>query len=353
LIYSGIDDIKILLIHEKKEIGMIIGLTGKNASGKGVVAEYLKERSFYYYSLSDVIREEIKKRGAEITRETLIRVGNELRMNNGAAVLAERILPRLENDRNYIVDSIRHPAEVEVLRKNGNFRLLNIEAPEEIRFRRIKERKRESDPQTIEEFLLLEKKEVSNPESMKQQIEKCQELADFTIVNRGTLEELHKEVNKIVREALMNFKRPNWDEYFMNIAKVVSSRSNCIKRKTAAIVVKDKRIVSTGYNGTPRGTKNCNEGGCPRCNDLTSHGTKLEECYCSHAEENAITQAAYHGISLKGSTLYTTFAPCLMCTKMIINAGIEEVVYNMNYPLNDSSFKLLKEAGVMIRQCTM
>ena len=114
----------------------------------------------------------------------------------------------------------------------------------------------------------------------------------------------------------------------MNIAMQVSTRSNCIKRKVAAIVVKDKRIVSTGYNGTPRGVTNCDEGGCPRCNSFTTGGTKLDECLCSHGEENAIVQAAYHGISMKNSIMYTTMSPCLWCSKMIINDGITEVIYN-------------------------
>ncbi|MEC4670980.1 MAG: cytidine/deoxycytidylate deaminase family protein [Nitrospirota bacterium] len=147
-----------------------------------------------------------------------------------------------------------------------------------------------------------------------------------------------------------NLTRPNWDEYFMKLAKVASLRSNCVKRKVAAIIVRDKRVVSTGYNGTPRGTKNCYEGGCPRCNKLADSGTLLDECLCSHGEENAITQAAYHGMSVKEGTLYSTFAPCLTCTKMIINAGIIEVVYNLDYPLNEMSFKLFQEAGVIIRQ---
>lgn len=145
-------------------------------------------------------------------------------------------------------------------------------------------------------------------------------------------------------------KRPGWDEYFMNIARVVASRSNCMKRQVAAIIVKDKRIISTGYNGTPRGIKNCSEGGCPRCNEDTPSGTRLDECYCSHGEENAIVQAAYHGISLKDSSLYTTFSPCLICTKMIINAGIIEVIYDSAYPLAGASFKLLKQAKIKIRK---
>ena len=131
---------------------------------------------------------------------------------------------------------------------------------------------------------------------------------------------------------------------------VVASRSNCIKRKVAAVIVKDKRIISTGYNGTPRGIKNCNEGGCPRCNAFHDSGTGLEQCYCSHGEENAIVQAAYHGISVKDATIYSTYSPCIICTKMIINAGIKEVVYNAEYPLGSDSFKLLTEAGIKIRK---
>ncbi|HNX68068.1 MAG TPA: dCMP deaminase family protein [Candidatus Omnitrophota bacterium] len=144
--------------------------------------------------------------------------------------------------------------------------------------------------------------------------------------------------------------RPGWDEYFMNIAKVVAMRSNCMKRKIAAVIVKDKRIISTGYNGTPRGIKNCNEGGCPRCASVDASGKDLGECLCSHGEENAIVQAAYHGVRVKGATLYTTFSPCLMCTKMIINSGIGEVVYQAAYPMMDLSLRLLAEAGVTVRK---
>lgn len=144
-------------------------------------------------------------------------------------------------------------------------------------------------------------------------------------------------------------KRPSWDKYFMDIAHVVATRSNCSRRHVAAVVVKDQRIISTGYNGTPRGIKNCNEGGCPRCNSDVPSGHDLGQCLCSHAEENSITQAAYHGISVKGATLYTTFSPCLMCAKMIINAGIKEVVYHQRYSIDDISTKLLIDGGVIIR----
>ena len=146
------------------------------------------------------------------------------------------------------------------------------------------------------------------------------------------------------------FQRPDWDHYFMNIAHVVASRSNCCRRQVAAIIVKDQRIISTGYNGTPRGLKNCFEGGCPRCNsEAVSSGKNLSECICSHAEENSIVQAAYHGISVKDATLYTTFSPCLLCVKMIINAGIKEVVYHKQYSIDSLPCELLQEACVLVR----
>lgn len=328
---------------------MLIGLTGRNAAGKGEVARYLEKKSFYYYSLSDVIRDEIRSRGLDPTRDLLIQVGNELRQKYGAHVLAERVLAKIEDDKHYIIDSIRNPAEVEAFRGAKHFKLIRVEAPAEIRFQRILSRRRESDPLTLEDFIALEKREAEGDE-MSQNLVKVELMADHTVVNDGALETLYPQVDELLIRLLREVQRPNWDEYFMNIAKVVASRSNCIKRKVAAIIVRDKRIISTGYNGTPRGTRNCNEGGCPRCNSLAPSGTGLDECLCSHGEENAIVQASYHGVSLKDAVIYTTFAPCLMCAKMIINSGIKEVIFNMDYPLNASAFKLFEEAGVLARK---
>jgi len=167
--------------------------------------------------------------------------------------------------------------------------------------------------------------------------------------NDASLPALHAALQEVLGQC-QGFDRPSWDEYFMSIARVVATRSNCVKRKVAALITRDRRIISTGYNGTPRGTRNCNEGGCPRCNAFAEGGTRLDECLCSHGEENAITQAAFHGVSVRGGTLYTTFSPCLMCTKMIINAGIDEVAYNAGYPLGETALALLREAGVKLRQ---
>jgi dCMP deaminase len=146
------------------------------------------------------------------------------------------------------------------------------------------------------------------------------------------------------------FVRPDWDTYFMEIAQVVARRGNCSRRQVAAVVVSEHRIITTGYNGTPRGVRNCCDGGCARCAGNAPSGAALDECVCCHAEENAITQAAYHGIRLKGATMYVTISPCLTCAKMIINAGICEVVYGGDYAFTDQTRALLSEAGVKCRR---
>ncbi len=146
--------------------------------------------------------------------------------------------------------------------------------------------------------------------------------------------------------------RPGWDEYFLDICHVVARRANCRRRRVAAVIVLDRRIVSTGYNGTPRGIRNCSEGGCPRCAGDAPSGERLGDCICAHAEENAIVQAAYHGICVRGGTLYCTISPCLLCAKMIINAGIVEVVFEREYQFSAQTRALFQEAGVRCRQFT-
>lgn len=329
---------------------MIIGLTGKNGAGKGAVADFLKASGFIYYSLSDVLREEMKKKGQKITRENLIKMGKNLRDEGGPSVLADKIIEKLDIDKNYIVDSIRNPAEVKILKSRKDFYLLNVDADQKLRFERIKARGRENDPQDFKKFVMLEKKELVSNDPNAQQLIATSKLSDVTIENNDSIEKLENTVRDTILNLIAKQGRPNWDDYFMNIAKVASLRSNCVKRKVAAVIVKDKRIISTGYNGTPRGIKNCCDGGCPRCNSFGPSGKGLGECLCSHAEENSIVQAAYHGASIKGSTIYTTFSPCLICTKMILNSGIQEVVYNASYPLEDVSLKLLKQAGIQVRK---
>ncbi|WP_202707383.1 deoxycytidylate deaminase [Sporosalibacterium faouarense] len=139
--------------------------------------------------------------------------------------------------------------------------------------------------------------------------------------------------------------RPSWDEYFMEIVQVVKKRSTCLRRQVGALIVKDKRILSTGYNGAPTGLKHCSETGCLRDKMNIPSGQRHELCRGLHAEQNAIVHAANSGVSIKDATIYVTDHPCVLCAKMIINGGIRKVVFASGYP-DELSSKLLSEAGV-------
>jgi dCMP deaminase len=143
--------------------------------------------------------------------------------------------------------------------------------------------------------------------------------------------------------------RPSWDEYFMDIVSLVARRSTCLRRNVGAVLVKDKRILTTGYNGAPSGLRHCLETGCLREEMNISSGERHELCRGLHAEQNAIIQAAVHGVSIKGATLYCTSHPCAICLKMIINAGITSIVYREGYS-DKLAEHMLEEAGIEARK---
>ncbi|MCD6152624.1 MAG: cytidine/deoxycytidylate deaminase family protein [Syntrophobacterales bacterium] len=144
-------------------------------------------------------------------------------------------------------------------------------------------------------------------------------------------------------------ERPSWDQYFMDIVDLVSRRSTCLRRKVGAVIVRDKRILSTGYNGAPTGIRHCAEVGCLREQLNVPSGERHELCRGLHAEQNAIIQAALHGVSTKGSTIYCTNHPCIICSKMIINSGIEKIVYRYEYR-DKLAEEMLKEANIEVRK---
>lgn len=141
--------------------------------------------------------------------------------------------------------------------------------------------------------------------------------------------------------------RPSWDEYFMEIAEIVKKRSTCLRRQVGALVVKDRQILSTGYNGAPSGLKHCDETGCLRDQLKVPSGQRHELCRGLHAEQNAIIQASLHGVKIEGATLYVTIQPCAVCTKMIINSGIKRLVYKEHYP-DDLASQMLKESKIKV-----
>ena len=139
--------------------------------------------------------------------------------------------------------------------------------------------------------------------------------------------------------------RPSWDEYFVGIARQVATRSTCLRRSVGALIVRDKRILSTGYNGAPRGLEHCDVTGCLREKLGIPSGQRQEICRGLHAEQNAIIQAALHGVSVEGGTIYVTHQPCITCAKMIINSGIVRVVCASAYP-DELARQMLDEAGI-------
>jgi dCMP deaminase len=143
--------------------------------------------------------------------------------------------------------------------------------------------------------------------------------------------------------------RPTWEEYFMDITCLVAKRATCLRRQVGAVLVKDKRLLATGYNGAPSGLAHCLEVGCLRQRNQIPSGERHELCRGLHAEQNAIIQAAFHGISIQGATLYCTNLPCAICTKMIINAGIKEIIFESGYA-DDLTREMLLEARIPIRQ---
>lgn len=141
-------------------------------------------------------------------------------------------------------------------------------------------------------------------------------------------------------------ERPSWDDYFMTIAEDVATRATCIRRKVGAVLVKDKRILSTGYNGVPTGITHCTPETCLRTIYNVPSGERHELCRGLHAEQNAIIQAAYHGVSIKDAILYVTHQPCSICTKMLINSGIRKFIFK--HPYKDTlAMDMMEEAGVI------
>jgi dCMP deaminase len=143
--------------------------------------------------------------------------------------------------------------------------------------------------------------------------------------------------------------RPDNDTYFMLMADLVATRSTCLRRKVGAVVVKEKRVLTTGYNGAPKGLRHCAEVGCVREQNNIESGTRHELCRGVHAEQNAVIQAAYFGASIKDASIYTTNFPCVMCAKILVNAGIIEVIYKDDYE-DPLSKDIMNESKVVVRR---
>lgn len=317
-----------------KNMSKIIGLTGYMGSGKGEIVKYLHDKGFKYISLSDIVRKEATDRGFPLTREVLQGVGNEMRAEYGAGVLGMRVREAVASDSgsDWIIDGIRNPACIMELRKLPGFKLVGVNARDDILINRILERGREGGVMTREEVSAkLDKEKGIGELEGGQQVKKCLEMVDYFILNEGILEVLYAKFQHYLN-LLDGIDRPTFDEVFMEIACTWAKRATCLRRKVGAVIAKDGQQLTAGYNGAPRGVPHCADvGGCVRIKLGIPSGQRHEICRGTHAEQNAITQAAKFGINIEGGTLYCNTFPCVICAKMILNAGIAKVVYDSDY----------------------
>jgi dCMP deaminase len=324
----------ILWLYNARALSTYIGLTGTMGSGKGEIAKMLQGRGFRYISLADMVRDEATTRGIEHLRENLQMVGNELRSSGGAGVLGIKVRESIlrEPDVNWVIDGVRNPGEVMELQKLPDFQMIGVSANQDTIIKRLLDRNREGatlNKSTIIERLEKEKGKGEPPDG--QQVSKCMDSSDYVILNDGTLEDLERKLNHFLR-LHAGEDRPTFDEIFMEIAYTWAKRATCLRRKVGAVIAKDKQQLTAGYNGAPKGVPHCSDvGGCIREKLKIPSGQRHEICRGTHAEQNAVTQAAKFGINIEGSTLYCNCFPCVICTKMILNAGIVKVVYDCDY----------------------
>ncbi|KAJ7631046.1 cytidine deaminase-like protein [Roridomyces roridus] len=241
---------------------------------------------------------------------------------------------------------------VETFVKRPFFLLLSIDAPLLDRFHRTKS------VQSLEDFVREDDSLVfgtrgSGLRESPSSLHDLSELVNIHVTNTfQNIPALHSHLDDLKLHDPGHL-RPQWDAYFMTLASLASKRSNCMKRRVGAVLVRENRILATGYNGTPRGLKNCNEGGCVQCNGGSSSpkDAAANECVCLHAEENALLHCTERiGGPGSGAVLYCNTCPCLKCTIKIIQTGVKTVVYNLSYKVDDASARLLSEAGVELRR---
>ena len=329
---------------------MIIGLTGTLASGKGVVASFLKNKGYIYLSLSDELREILREMGIPLTRENLQAWGNKLREENGSDYLAKKVYDKIMNQeyKKVVIDGIRNPAEIKSLQKIKTFFLVGVDAPAEVRFKRMVERNRESDPIRWDDFIEKDAKDRGVGEkSTGQGVGKCMKKAKFILINDGSMEDTNLKLEKLYSDIMKSIPPLSWDEYFMTFAKVAAQKSKDPSTKVGACIVDyEKRVVGLGYNGFP---KKCDDSLFP----MEREGGFLETkyAYVVHAEPNAILNSTK---STSNCKIYVTLFPCNECAKLIIQAGITEVIYlEDKYADSDivkASKKLFSAAKIKTRQ---
>lgn len=250
----------------------------------------------------------------------------------------------------WVTTDIWDDSVVDALLRRPFFLLVSVDAPVSVRWKRFTDRCAASQltPPTLEDFVLRNDAHLF---AQGTGLSALFQRAQLKLLNStGSISSLRAALRSLNLTNEARF-RPSWDQYFMQLADLAAHRSNCMKRRVGCVIVREKRVVSTGYNGTPRGMTNCNEGGCPRCNNAAKGGTSLSTCLCLHAEENALLEAGRDRIG-GSAALYCNTCPCLTCSVKITQVGISEVVYNQGYMVDTKTAEIFAESGVKLRQFT-
>lgn len=315
---------------------MLIAISGTLASGKTEVARHLTFQGFKLVAVDEA------------------NASNGLASSSQSSDLEAQTFPNVDDlldyitanwRQNFVISHIECMDDLQKLQKRPFFLHISIDAPLLLRYKRHCLKSESS--LTTDAFTIKSDDLLFNPSNPLIEINNQ---AHIKIINTTTsLKSLYVKLSEL---DLLNPERlrPTWDSYFMRLADLAALRSNCMKRRVGCVIVKDNRVVATGYNGTPRHLTNCNEGGCPRCNQGQGSGAALSTCLCLHAEENALLEAGRDRIAGDNSILYCNTCPCLTCSIKIVQSGIKQVVYAQSYSMDEHSHRVMSEAKIILRQ---
>ncbi|KAF9973469.1 Deoxycytidine monophosphate (dCMP) deaminase [Actinomortierella ambigua] len=348
---------------------MFIGIVGPTCSGKHELASLLTEmHGFQRLYLTKNLESSPLQRSPQETTSAIHPCPAPLSFDTLEAMLEHVTL----NWMNHFVTCDANSVDmVAVLRKRPFFLLLSVEAPMMVRFDRCvaKCRRLGLEEPTLRQFVeqtdqalysttttttssssaTLQHQLQQQPASVISPPYKLLSMCDLSILNPFDHLEPLRQTLAALDITNPDLLRPSWDSYFMHLADLAARRSNCMKRRVGCVLVREKRVIATGYNGTPKNLKNCNEGGCGRCNSATPCGKGLDRCLCMHAEENALLEAGRERIG-SGSIIYCNTCPCLGCAIKIVQVGVSQVVFSESYGMDELTAEVFRKAGVVLRQ---
>ncbi|KAL1878284.1 Deoxycytidine monophosphate (dCMP) deaminase [Diaporthe australafricana] len=351
---------------------MLIGICGSICSGKSTVARYLVDHhGFKRVSVEPSASKAPQEQGNNSEAESNVSNTHQKRPSRTALVfstsdeLLEYVTQRWRE--RWVTTDVMSKEALDAYSRRPFFLLISVDAPLLVRWKRYQKRKQElpttetpAEPATkspesqkshpaesLEDFVALSDAQLYHAETG--QATHISSAPVRLLNTSSSLAHLYVNLGKLDLLSAERL-RPGWDSYFMTLASLAARRSNCMKRRVGCVVVShNRRVISTGYNGTPRGIRNCGEGGCPRCNQGLGSGHGLTTCLCIHAEENALLEAGRDRLR-EGAVLYCDTCPCLTCSIKIAQVGISEVVYAYGYSMDKDTAAVFSEAGVRLRQ---